>query len=74
MPHYYFHIRDKSRLIRDERGAEFDSLSEAHHEAIKLAKSVVAEMHEVGDVVAGQAIEVSDASGAVLETIPLLKR
>lgn len=71
MPHFYFHIRDKSGLILDDRGAEFDSLSEAHHEAIKLAKSVVAEMYEIGDVVDGQAIEISDASGAVFESVPL---
>lgn len=71
MPRYYFHIRDSGGLIRDENGAEFDSLSEAHHEAIKLAESMMAEIHEVGDVAAGQSIEVSDASGAVLQFVPL---
>ena len=71
MPRFYFHIRDSGGLIRDENGAEFDSLSEAHREAIALAKSVVAEMYEIGDVVDGQTIEISDASGAVFECVPL---
>jgi hypothetical protein len=72
MPRFYFHIRDKSGLIRDERGGEFDSLSEAHREAIELAKSMVAEIYEIGDVIDGQAIEISDASGAVFELVPLV--
>ena len=63
MPRFYFHIRDSGGLIRDDNGAEFDSLSEAHHEAIKMAKSVVAEMYDIGDVVDGQSIEISDEIG-----------
>ena len=74
MPHFYFHIRDKGGLIRDERGADFDSLIEAHQEAIKLARSVAADMRDVGDVVVGQTIEVSDRWGNVLESVPLRPR
>lgn len=74
MPRFYFHIRDKSGLIRDERGAEFDNLGEAYLEAVKLARSVAADMYEVGDVVVGQTIEVSDRWGTVLASVPLRTR
>lgn len=71
MPRFFFHIHDASGIIKDDNGSEFENLSEAHREAIKLARCAVADLSEVGDVVDGQAIEVCDASGSVLEVVPL---
>jgi hypothetical protein len=71
MPRFYFHIRDTSGLIPDKTGADFNSLSEAHHEGIKLAKCMAGDLHDVGDAIDGQVIEVADADGNVLETVAL---
>lgn len=69
MPRFFFHIRDGGTLLRDEAGGEFDSLSEAHHEAVKLARCAVSDMHDVGDTACEQAVEVCDDQGAVLEVV-----
>ena len=71
MARFYFHIRDGCGVIRDDNGSEFESLSEAHHEAFKLAKCVAHDLSEVGDAVDGQTIEVCDAAGNVLEVVGL---
>ena len=71
MPRFFFHIRDTSGLIPDEKGADFNSLSEAHHEGIKLAQCMAGDMHEVGDAIDSQVIEIADAEGVVLEVVAL---
>ena len=69
MSRYFFHVRDGGDFIRDETGGTFDTLSEAHHEAIKLAQSYAKDMGEVGGDTEKVTIEVCDDAGAVLRTV-----
>jgi hypothetical protein len=71
MLRFYFHIRDKSALIPDNEGAVFSSFSEAHHEGIKLARRIAADMHVGGDSFRGLVIEITDSNGAVFENVAL---
>jgi hypothetical protein len=71
MARFYFHIRDRTGLIRDETGSEFESLNEAQREAKRLARSVLGDLREVGDSVDSQAIEISDFKGSVLGVVSL---
>lgn len=69
MPRFFFHIRDGKDYLKDSTGGEFDSLSEAHHEAIKLAQSAVRDLNDIGDIADDQAVEVCDEQGAIQEIV-----
>ena len=70
MPRYYIHIHDGADMI-DSDGMELRDLAQAKHEAIRGARSMMAE-----HLVAGRPlqlfhrIEIADESGKVLAVIP----
>jgi hypothetical protein len=70
MPRYYIHIYDDAVMI-DRDGMELRDLAAAKHEAIRGARSMMAE-----HLVAGRPlqlfhrVEIADESGKVLAVIP----
>ena len=69
MPKYYFHIRDGQDLAPDPEGAEFESLEAARVEAINSARELVAQRILRGDVVDGQAFELTSEDGKVADIV-----
>lgn len=70
MPHYYFHIRSSTGLIRDPEGIELPDLDAALTEAKRAARELLADLIKADAVLDGQAFEISDADGEVLARLP----
>ena len=70
MPHYYFHIRSSTGLIRDPEGAELPDLEAALLEAKRSARELLADLLKADAVLDGQVFEISDADGLVLARMP----
>ena len=67
MPLYYLHIRNGDKLEVDPDGTELPDLDAALAEAVKVARELVDEVHDLGrDAV----IEVADGSGETILTVP----
>jgi hypothetical protein len=69
MPKYYFHIRDGQDLAPDPEGAEFESLEAARMEAINSARELLSQRILRGDVVDGQAFELTSEDGEVADIV-----
>ena len=70
MPRYYFHIRSADGLIRDPDGTDLPDLPSARLEAEQAARDLLATLLKAGQVLDGQAFEISDENDTVLERIP----
>jgi hypothetical protein len=66
---YFFNIRDRELLISDEEGTELANLAAARAEARLSARDLAMDDLRGGRAVAPLAIEITDGSGAVLETL-----
>jgi hypothetical protein len=66
----FFHTRKQGVLADDEQGAEFDSLEEAHREAIASAREIMAERIVMGRPIHGVSFEITDEHGKVVLTVP----
>ena len=71
MPHFYLHIRDGDVLIEDPDGSDLPDLDAARAEALAGARDILASRLRAGEVVDGQRIEITDATGGVLAVVPL---
>ena len=69
MPHYHFNIDNSIGFLADEEGRELSGLDEARAEALKGARSIIAEEVLQGRVDLRGRLEVVDRSGKVLMTI-----
>ena len=69
MPLFYFHLRDGAQYVPDETGVDLDGLPEARQEAIKSARDILADQLRAGEALDGQLIEITDASGRILDTV-----
>ncbi|WP_262299450.1 DUF6894 family protein [Microvirga sesbaniae] len=66
-PLYYLHIRNVDKLEVDPDGTELPDLEAALAEAVKVARELLDEVHDLGpDAV----IEVADGSGETILTVP----
>ena len=73
MPHYFFHIRAEGHLIPDEEGLILPDLAGARQEAVCSIRDLMADAgFEVG-VSWDEKIEVADASGATVLSVPFFK-
>ena len=70
MPRFYMHIRDGEELIVDAEGCTFPDIDAASEEARVAIREMLAERIRQGEVIDGQAIEISDETGRTLMTIP----
>lgn len=67
VPLYYLHIRNGDKLEVDPDGTELPDVNAAFAEAVKVARELVDEVHDLGrDAV----IEVADGSGETILTVP----
>jgi hypothetical protein len=69
MPKFYFHIRDGQNLTLDPEGAEFETLEAARVEAMNSARELLSHRILRGDVVDGQAFELTGEDGTVLNIV-----
>jgi hypothetical protein len=72
MPHFYFHIRDRAGLIRDEEGMDLTGEIAAREEAWTSAADLVASaarkpLEPVSDAV----IQVEDEFGTTVYELPI---
>ena len=71
MPRFYFHIRDEDTLIEDHEGSDLPDLEAARVEALKDARSILAEKVKHGQIIDGQRIEIVDDTGEVVAELPM---
>jgi len=69
MPRFYFHIRDHDGLRKDPEGAEYASLEQARDEAVRSARELLGQRVARGDVVDGDAFELTNEDGTVVDTV-----
>jgi hypothetical protein len=69
MPKFFFHIRDGQDLAADPEGAEFESLEAARKEAINSARELLSQRILRGEVVDGQAFELTSEDGEVADIV-----
>ena len=59
-------------FVKDLEGQEFPDVESARQEAIASAREILAERIRAGATANGDEVDVCDASGEVLATVPLL--
>ncbi|MDB5552412.1 MAG: hypothetical protein JWL86_2396 [Rhizobium sp.] len=69
MPRYFFHIRTADELILDPDGSDLPDLDAARCEAVQSARDLVANLLREGQILDGQAFEISDEADNVLERV-----
>jgi hypothetical protein len=72
MPRYFFHIRGRSGRIEDRTGIEFDTLKEAVADAQRARREMLADAALEDPTRSQDSFEITDESGRVLATVPLL--
>jgi len=65
MPHFYLHLRDGERLLKDPDGREFRSLDEARVEAVLSARELMSAKVLAGRKPDYSRFEIVDASDNV---------
>jgi hypothetical protein len=63
MPRYFFHVRDRQGLLRDEEGRELPSPEVARAEAAKGVRSILSEEVGHGTLDLLGSVEVLDEAG-----------
>lgn len=69
---YFSNIRPRGVLLADPDGTEVVSIDAARVEAVAAARELVADRLKRGEVLNGDAIEISGESGTLLETVPFM--
>jgi hypothetical protein len=70
MPRFHLHIRSKDDFIEDEEGTECLDYVTAVLEAVRGARCLMAGEVSTGKLCLDQAIEVHDAAGRYLTSVP----
>ena len=68
---YYFHLTNGEASIRDEEGTEVSSMQSALISAMEMIEELRAEDPSAADEWLGWWLEVVDASGRTVHTMPL---
>ena len=66
MPHFYLHLREGDRLLKDPDGREFRSLDEARSEAVLSARELMSARVLAGKKANHSRFEIADASDNVV--------
>ncbi len=69
----FFHIRQGDRLSKDPEGAEFQDVETARAEAVRSARELLSQRVLNGEEIDGQSFELTDESGAVVDTVKFLE-
>ncbi|MBO9124047.1 MULTISPECIES: DUF6894 family protein [unclassified Rhizobium] len=70
MPIYYFHVVGHGSRIEDLEGTDCADLSAAKEEAVACARDLMAHAIRQGRDISSRSIEVRDARGGVVLTLP----
>jgi len=70
MPRYFFHIRSSDGIIEDPDGSDLPDLDAARREAELSARDLLADLLRQGVALDGQAFEITDEMGQILERLP----
>jgi hypothetical protein len=73
MPRYFFHIRDRELLIRDEEGIELEDADAARKEAERSMVDSLNDAMLTGEDLLHQLVEVTDAQGSMLFSVEFRK-
>ena len=68
---YYFHLTNGEAVIRDEEGTEVSSMQTALISAMEMVEELRAEDPSAADEWQGWRLEIADASGRTVHTMPL---
>ena len=68
---YYFHLTNGEAVIRDEEGTEVSSMQTALISAMEMVEELRAEDPSAADEWQGWSLEIVDASGRTVHTMPL---
>jgi hypothetical protein len=68
---YYFHLTNGEATIRDEEGTEVSSMQTALISAMEMVEELRAEDPSAADEWQGWSLEIVDASGRTVHTMPL---
>ncbi|HEY8578443.1 MAG TPA: hypothetical protein VIL72_01055 [Beijerinckiaceae bacterium] len=66
----FFHMRERGRFSEDEEGGDFDTVEDAHREAIAAAREMMAERIRSGRPIDDVAFEIVDEEGERVLTVP----
>ena len=69
MPHYHFNLFNTIGLVADEEGRDLPDLDSARAEALKAARSIIAEEVLAGSLDLDGRLEVTDEAGGLLFTL-----
>jgi hypothetical protein len=69
MPHFYFHVCDGTGFVEDEEGRELRDEASARAEALRGARSIMADDLQRGQLDLSSFIEVEDGEHALLFTL-----
>jgi hypothetical protein len=69
MPRFYFHVCDGTGFVEDEEGVELRDIDAARTEAVKGARSIMAEDLQRGQLDLSSFIEVEDERHELLFTL-----
>lgn len=73
MPHYHMNVRCQSGLTKDLEGGDYPDFEHACQDALFSAKQMMAEVLRGGgslSVTLGNSIEITDAEGQIVATVP----
>ena len=68
---YYFHLTNGEAVIRDEEGTEVSSMQTALISAMEMVEELRAEDPSAAEEWQGWRLEIVDASGRTVHTMPL---
>ncbi|HZW16585.1 MAG TPA: hypothetical protein VFF66_10075 [Brevundimonas sp.] len=70
MPVYYFHLRDGADVLLDPDGRALDGMSAIAECALAEARALISEEARTSRIRLDQRIEVEDADGVVVHSLP----
>jgi hypothetical protein len=71
VPHYFFHLRGRDSVLRDEAGLKLPDPEAAWYQAVRAARELLQAEILIGSSWQDQAIEIADAQGSLVDWIPL---
>jgi len=69
MPHLFLNFREDGVLLQDAEGRDYSTLDAARGDAIRSARDIIAEQIRQGQPIDGARIEITDATGDILDIV-----
>jgi hypothetical protein len=69
MPRFFFHLRDRQHILRDEEGKQCRDMAEAAQFALKAARALISSDALDGRIDLDGQIDIADEGGRLLSTL-----